>query len=275
MLQSYRGFVRDKDSLCKKVVQELAVVLQEMADVFSHGFSGIGVQKQEKLKEWFCLVRTTLLEKAQTDDDLVALARQVKRSIAKVAETHDMASEGVLGGYIQRLFHLLDVLAAHAALDTATIVSVEEAADASYAWNILDEWLPQVEHLVLQSTHSLRAVFHKFSLSVILSSRRSAREGTRRDLLARAASSHLETRLRSVLQAVPRHLFAILRDELQPSLAVAWPAAVDKTELRSSTYPDAAFKLAEVTYRLSNMSVGISRMALRKVISCLVRSRES
>lgn len=100
-------------------------------------------------------------------------------------------------------------------------------------------------------------------------------------LISRAYSFYLERRLRAILQSIPQHLFRILHDTVIPVLRKKWPQYLDKKEARyffeeihyfffklqvkELANFEENFKLSEAAFTISNMSVGISRMTLKKL----------
>uniref|UniRef100_A0A1I7XP21 WASH complex subunit strumpellin n=1 Tax=Heterorhabditis bacteriophora TaxID=37862 RepID=A0A1I7XP21_HETBA len=187
-------------------------------------------------------------------------------NIPQVCEMLDLGGNLAVATYLQKLEVELDSLTAAFSVKESEERAVEMAADPSYLWTMLDDWTPRIQQRILESSNiqPVRTLFHKLSLS-IFNICNSLHSDERKRLVGRAYSFHLEKKLRIILQSVPHRLFSILHDVVIPSLHREWTASIVKTIVKEMADFDENFRLAEATFIISNMSVGISRMALRRI----------
>ncbi|VDL80943.1 unnamed protein product [Nippostrongylus brasiliensis] len=133
------------------------------------------------------------------------------------------------------------------------------------------EFVSQVKRRIAQrrilessNVNAVRSLFFKLSLSISTLCERFNND-EKKNLIGRAYSYHLERRLRVILQTIPHRLFSVLKTTLCPALQRQWEPAFDKSAAREMADFEDNFRLAEATYTISNLSLGVSRMALKKV----------
>ncbi|VDL64614.1 unnamed protein product [Nippostrongylus brasiliensis] len=115
------------------------------------------------------------------------------------------------------------------------------------------EFVSQVKRRIAQLSLSISTLCERFG------------NDEKKNLIGRAYSYHLERRLRVILQTIPHRLFSVLKTTLCPALQRQWEPAFDKSAAREMADFEDNFRLAEATYTISNLSLGVSRMALKKV----------
>ncbi|KAK6058706.1 hypothetical protein COOONC_03724 [Cooperia oncophora] len=216
---------------------------------------------------------------------------QVKRRIIQVDQMYDLSGNLAVAQHLQKLETQLDCLSALYSVREEDERQTQRYADPSYLWPILgktvvvmpvvccgqvrrakimlmfqDDWTPRIQRRILESSNvnAVRALFFKLSISIsTLCERLGNKE--RKNLIGRAYSYHLERQLRAILQTIPNKLFSVLKNTLCPALQRQWEPVLDKSAAREMADFDDNFRLAESTYTISNLSLGVSRMALKKV----------
>uniref|UniRef100_W6N9H6 Strumpellin domain containing protein n=1 Tax=Haemonchus contortus TaxID=6289 RepID=W6N9H6_HAECO len=262
---AYKECLRNKKENIKKFTGAACAVITEMAQLFSQDFGSLNKDRQTKLHDWFLLMKKTLEELDLENRRNGEFVIQVKRRIAQVGEMHDLSRNLALAQHLQRLETQLDCLSALYNVREEDERQAQRYADPSYLWPILDDWTPRIQRRILESSNVnvVRALFFKLSISISTLCDRFSDE--RKNLIGRAYSYHLERRLRTILQTIPNKLFLVLKTTLCPALQRQWDPILDKSAAREMADFDDNFHLAESTYTISNLSLGVSRMALKKV----------
>ncbi|VDO48208.1 unnamed protein product [Haemonchus placei] len=262
---AYKECLRNKKENIQKFTGAACAVITEMAQLFSQDFGSLNKDRQTKLHDWFLLMKKTLEELDLENRRNGEFVIQVKRRIAQVGEMHDLSRNLALAQHLQRLETQLDCLSALYNVREEDERQAQRYADPSYLWPILDDWTPRIQRRILESSNVnvVRALFFKLSISISTLCDRFSDE--RKNLIGRAYSYHLERRLRTILQTIPNKLFMVLKTTLCPALQRQWDPVLDKSAAREMADFDDNFHLAESTYTISNLSLGVSRMALKKV----------
>ncbi|VDO60737.1 unnamed protein product [Heligmosomoides polygyrus] len=263
---AYKECLRNKKESISKLTSATCVTISEMAQFFSQDFGSINKEKKTKLHDWFLLLKKNLEELDADDKQNADVVMQVKRRIVQVGEMLDLNGTLALAQHLQKLETQLNCLSALYSVREEDERQAQRSADPSYLWPILDEWTPRIQRRILESSNvnAVRALFFKLSLSIsTLCDRFGSSE--KKKLIGRAYSYHLERRLCTILQTIPHKLFSVLKDTLCPALQRQWEPSLDKNAARDMADFDENFRLAEATYTISNLSLGVSRMALKKV----------
>ncbi|PAV78946.1 hypothetical protein WR25_06791 [Diploscapter pachys] len=257
-IKAYRDALQNREETIKKFVDETAQIFGEIAAIFNQEIASLKVSKRTKLHDWFTLLKKTIEEMEKDSDKNVELIQQIKRRIAQVGEMLDLRNNYAIAQYLEKVNSLLDSLASVSMLSESAICAVEESSNAVYMWGLLDSWTPRIQNRLLKSSTSqpVRTLFYKLSLAITILER-GLQDGETVRLISRAYSFYLERRLRAILQSIPQHLFRILHDTVK--------------ELANF---EENFKLSEAAFTISNMSVGISRMTLKKLGTIEVNPRE-
>ncbi|KAK6731843.1 hypothetical protein RB195_007976 [Necator americanus] len=263
---AYRNSLRNKEENIKKVTSSTCSIISEMAQLFSQDFGSLNKENKTKLHDWFMLMKKTLEDLDLNSKRNAELVCQVKRRIAQVGEMLDLGGNLSVAQHLQKLQPQLDILSALYNVREEEERRVRRCADPSYLWPILDDWIPRIQNRILESSdvHAVRALFFKLSLSITTLCEQFQGE-ERKTLIGRAYSFHLERRLRSILQTIPHRLFSILKTTISPSLQRHWEPTLDKSVAREMADFEENFSLADATHTISNLSLGVSRMTLKKV----------
>ncbi|CAD6196484.1 unnamed protein product [Caenorhabditis auriculariae] len=278
-LKTYKTHLQNREEATKKAISGTSLFLTELADIFAQGFASLKVEKKERLNEWF-LVLKKAVEDLDVDNPTasVEVVQQIKQRINQVGEMLDLNGNFAVSQYLEKIKGELDGLSSILQLSEDVVRNVEDSADSDYLWSMIDDWTPRVQKRLLSAsnTQPVRAFFHKLSLSLAVLDRRLPQgphsEAVKR--ISRAFSFYLDRRLRNILQSVPHHLFSIMHEIVEPSLKHQWEPFLDKSEAKKLADFEENFRLADATYTISNMSVGISRMALKKVGTVDVNPKE-
>ncbi|EYB91544.1 hypothetical protein Y032_0204g1866 [Ancylostoma ceylanicum] len=265
-LTAYRDALRNKEENIKKVTSSTCAIISEMAQLFTQDFGSLNKEKKTKLHNWFLLMKKTLEELELNYKRNAEFVSQVKRRITQVGEMLDLGGNLSVAQFLHKLESQLDYLSALYNVREEEERRIQRSAEPAYMWPILDDWTPRIQRRILESSnvHAIRALFFKLSLSInVLCEQFQSEE--RKTLIGRAYSFHLERRLRAILQTIPNRLFSVLKTTLSPSLQRQWEPTLDKSAAREMADFDENFCLAEATYTISNLSLGVSRMALKKV----------
>ncbi|CAJ0956773.1 unnamed protein product, partial [Mesorhabditis belari] len=274
--KTYNEYLGEKEASISRLTEATCEMITEIAAVFNQGFVSLKVEKKTKLHDWLLMMRKTLKESTpKTPKEGADLAMSVKRRIVQVGEMLDLGGNLAMAQYLEKIGQQLDALAAAHSVSADDLRRAEISACSAYAWTIVDSWAPQVEKLLIESSNSapVRALFYKLSLAV-QNLFAELHTPDRKRLITAAYSYQLEKRLRRIVQSVPRHLFVLLKGKVAPLLETNWPPQILKEQAKEMADFESNFKLAEATSTISNMSVGISRMALTKVGTLEVRPRE-
>ncbi|WKX92112.1 hypothetical protein Q1695_010275 [Nippostrongylus brasiliensis] len=263
---AYRECLRNKNENIQKFTATTCSIISDMAQLFSQDFGSLNQEKKTKLRDWFLLMKKTLEELELNDNKNGEFVSQVKRRIAQVGDMLDLSGNLAVAQHLQKLELQLDCLSALYNVREEEERQARRHADPSYLWPILDDWTPRIQRRILESSNvnAVRSLFFKLSLSISTLCERFGND-EKKNLIGRAYSYHLERRLRVILQTIPHRLFSVLKTTLCPALQRQWEPAFDKSAAREMADFEDNFRLAEATYTISNLSLGVSRMALKKV----------
>ncbi|KAJ1374630.1 hypothetical protein KIN20_037361 [Parelaphostrongylus tenuis] len=272
---AYSDCLRNKEESIKKLTSSTCSLINELVQFLSGDFGSLNKDKKTKLHDWFLLMKKTLEDLDPNSKQNGGFVIQIKKRIIQVGEMLDLSGRVALAQHLRLLESHLDSLSCLYGVREEEERRLRRSADPSYLWPILDDWTPRIQRRILESSnaHALRPLFFKLSLSVSVLCEQFENDERKR-LIGRAYSFHLERRLRVILQSIPNKLFSILRNTLSPLLQTHWEPNMDKAVVRARADFEENFHFAEVTFTISNLSLGISRMALRKVGVVSVNPKE-
>ncbi|KJH41392.1 hypothetical protein DICVIV_12637 [Dictyocaulus viviparus] len=263
---AYEECLRDKEEKIKELTLSISSVIYEIMQLLTLDFGSIKMDKKTKLHDWFSRIKQTLESLDHSNKQNGEFVIQIKRKIIQVGEMMDL-SRLALAQHLQKLHSNLDTLAALYNLSEEEKRRMQRSAEPSYLWPVLDDWTPRIQCQVLDSSdaQTVRTLFFKLSLSINVLCEQ---------LIGQAYSFHLERHLRVILQSIPHKLFSLLKNTLSPLLQQPWEHDVDKRYMKMMADFDDNFRLAETTCTISNLSLGVSRMALKRVGFLSVNPKE-
>ncbi|CAI4230006.1 unnamed protein product [Auanema sp. JU1783] len=262
----YSQYIRQKQQNLGTIREELCRIINEIAELFNSGIQVIKVEKREKLHHWLLLIKDTLSNLNLDDSENSLLVQQIRRRFIQVGEMLDLGENLAMAHFIEKVKKNLEALSVGLATTEDGEKRLSKAADAPYIWSLIDKWLSKIQDKILKSTRSelVQVLFLKLALSID-SVTKTLHGEYRKDLIGRAYSCYLERRLRNVLQSIPHHLFEVLHENVVPHVQQEWAPSIEKETVRDLADFNENFSLSEVTYNISNMSIGISKLSIRKL----------
>ncbi|MFH4977813.1 hypothetical protein AB6A40_004522 [Gnathostoma spinigerum] len=255
-----KNTIESKKSKSDILKQDLMDSLSQLATLFENDLPLQKIRKNPKLREWLLLVKDTVADINIENPETSSVLKHLMKRINQVSDMHDLAGNVTLSQYLQTVMRILEELDDLTIVKETLLQHVDAACDFSYAWNIVDQWQPAMEKLVEHDPIPIRSLFLKLSSS-IGSTLVSIETPSLVSTISMCYSRQLESRLRKILQAIPRSVFSMMEKVIN-LLDTPIGSAINKAELRQFADPERRLKLAEITNSISAVSLGVSTMQL-------------
>uniref|UniRef100_A0A915Q3Y6 WASH complex subunit strumpellin n=1 Tax=Setaria digitata TaxID=48799 RepID=A0A915Q3Y6_9BILA len=266
--ETTRSVLDNKEKDVRKLKEELCDHIMQMAQLFANELPLQRIKKNEKLRSWLLLLKKTIEELDISNADASSLISELKNRLNQVSDMHDLCGIVAVSQYLQNTQALLTTLSHYCMLDVSFLKKIESATNFSYGWTIIDQWAENMENLVKVDPLPVRSLFVKIAGSIKLTLER-LNTPERIFSISMCYSRLIEARLRKILQAVPRSLFALL-DKVAGLLNPPQGRSINKTDVRQFADSERRLQLAAITHAISMLSFGISTMQLASLGSLRV-----
>ncbi|CAG9536624.1 unnamed protein product [Cercopithifilaria johnstoni] len=263
-----RSLLDNKDKDVRKLKEEVCDHIIQIAELFANELPLQRIKKNEKLRSWLLLLKKTIDELDILNADASSLISELKNRLDQVSDMHDLGGIVAVSQYLQNTQALLTILSHYCLLDEAFLKKIEAATNFSYGWAITDQWTENMKTLVKVDPLPIRSLFIKVASSINLTLER-LNTPERISSISMCYSCLIEAKLRKILQAVPRLLFALL-DKVADLLNPPQGCSINKTDVRQFADSDRRLQLAAITHAISMLSSGISTMQLASLGSLRV-----
>ncbi|VDN01870.1 unnamed protein product [Thelazia callipaeda] len=260
-----------KDMDVLKMKEELCQNIIQMAELFRSELPLQRIKRNDKLSSWLLLLKKNIEELEVSSPDVLSIISDFKNRLEQVSDMHDLSGIVAVSQYLQSIQALLTKFSHYCMLDEAFLKKVELATNFSYGWAIIDQsliikrmsncrWAENMENMVKIDPLPIRSLFVKLAESIKLTLER-LETPERVSSISMCYSRLIEIKLRKILQAVPRSLFALL-DKVVYLLNPPQKCFINKTDVRQFADSDRRQQLAATTHAISMLSSGISTMQL-------------
>uniref|UniRef100_A0A1I8EHP7 WASH complex subunit strumpellin n=1 Tax=Wuchereria bancrofti TaxID=6293 RepID=A0A1I8EHP7_WUCBA len=263
-----RSLLNNKEKNVRKLKDEVCDHVTQVAELFANELPLQRIKKNEKLRSWLLLLKKTIEELDIFNADASSLISELKNRLDQVSDMHDLSGIVAVSQYLQSAQNLLTTLSHYCMLDEAFLKKIESATNFSYGWAIIDQWTENMKSLVIVNPLPVRSLFVKMASSINLTLER-LNTPERISSISMCYSRLIEARLRKILQAIPRSLFALL-DKVAGLLSPPQGRSINKTDVRQFADSERRLQLAAITHAVSLLSSGISTMQLTSLGSLRV-----
>uniref|UniRef100_A0A0R3RQD4 WASH complex subunit strumpellin n=1 Tax=Elaeophora elaphi TaxID=1147741 RepID=A0A0R3RQD4_9BILA len=263
-----RSLLDNKDRNVRELKEEVCDHVVQVADLFANELPLQRIKKNEKLRSWLLLLKKTIEGLDVLNADASSLISELKNRLDQVSDMHDLSGIVAVSQYLHNTQALLATLSHYCMFDGAFLKKIEATTNFSYGWAITDQWTENMKTLVKVDPLPVRSLFVKMAGSIKLTLGR-LHTPERISSISLCYSRLIEAKLRKILQAVPRSLFALL-DKVAALLNPPQGRSINKTDVRQFADSDRRLQLAAITHAISMLSIGISTMQLTSLGSLRV-----
>eukprot|EP01133_Synstelium_polycarpum_P011225 gene11225-13087_t len=241
--------------------------MNELAEYFSGEKVLTRVKKNENLQKWF--TQTSVKINALDYVDNTSTGRriqQIGQALEEVEQFQDIDSSIQVKQFLVETRAFLTKMIKIVNIKEEVLVRLETCADISYAWDIINTYVPQMQRGIKADPKcvlKLRATFLKLASILGLPLIRISACASP-DLLSVSEyySSELVGYVRRVLEIVPKSMFVILKQiiDMQTNALRELPTKVEKERLREFAQLEQRYDLARATNAVSVFTEGILAM---------------
>ncbi|KAI6182901.1 WASH complex subunit strumpellin [Aphelenchoides bicaudatus] len=213
----------------------------------------------ERLKEWVITLKDTVSNMQLDSNDAPQILEHLRSKIDEVIELQP-DDQLVFKQYFNMINTDLEKLQALCLINEEFLRRILEQTDSTYLWSTLNSWTQRIENLLKEDALALKFLLNKVAYSIGNLLANVANED-KKQTLSKFYHQKLELSLRQVIQAIPRSIFAEL-DKLQPLFSVDTACQIEKTNIKSLAQLERRRRLAEKTYEITKLSLGISNMQM-------------
>ncbi|CAG0914246.1 unnamed protein product [Notodromas monacha] len=269
---TYKSLLSEKEDKWKSTRQECVERMTELADVLSGTKPLTKVEKNESLERWCRDIASRLaqLEYASAGPATAAATGrkliQIVEALREVGELPQADQSAQVKQWIEETAATLKYMLRLLTLKEEFLVTLQVVGDLSYAWELYDGLVPEIQKLIAENpaiVAKLRATFLKLSSAMDMPLLR-INQARSPDLISvsRYYSGEVANRVRTTLQIVPECMFRLLgqvMDVLTNKMPDV-PTRLDKDRLRDFARPEDRFLVARLTDSISLFSQGILLM---------------
>ncbi|KAE9554597.1 hypothetical protein FO519_002157 [Halicephalobus sp. NKZ332] len=261
--QSCVFLVKNKSEESKKLKSKIEALFEQVIHLLSNNLFE-SHSWNEKLKNWMITIKDCISGLDGEDPETPQVLEHLAEKILEVAEMHD-SDQKVLKQYLTLVLSDMEKLRNICLMDSDFVLRLDERRDSGFAWDLLQSWKPALENLLKKDAIALKFVFLKLSSSIenILKSINTIYK-EKSEVLSEYYHRKLELHLRKIIQTIPRSIFAQM-NSLHPLFSTNKIVHVEKQNLKQFADLERRRKLAQKTYEITKLSLGISSMCLSKL----------
>lgn len=260
----FQELVKSKNSVWTKDKGECVYYMNEIAEYFA-GNRNMGKQYiDENYSNWFKQIGERI-ENLNYKHSTVA-GRTIKSIIQALddIEIYEPVETNVqIKHFIQETKKCLLHMVRSVNVKKSYLVNISHISDFSYAWNVIDDYLDQIQSRIKEKPRTvllIKTLFMKLASIMNLPLGRMM-EANSEDIenIATYYSNQLVKFVKNVLQVIPTSIFANLEEisEILTSKIKEFPVKLSKEELKEYTEFENRYKLAKLTHKISVYTEGI------------------
>jgi WASH complex subunit strumpellin len=253
--------------------------IQKRLDELSQYFSGTAMLtekvKDEQLMQWFANMANKIRELDYEDSTLSGRKiQQMSSALEGVEQFHQIESSLQVKQYLAISRELLHKMIRIINIREEVLVTLGQVGDMSYAWEVAATYVALMQSHVQREPKlviKLRATFLKLASILELPLVRITQANSP-DLVSVSEyySTELVAFVKSVLAIIPQSMFIILQQiiDVQQGLKPL-PTKLNRVNLKDFAQLDQRYALAQLTYEVSNYTVGI--MSMEKTLMGIIQ----
>lgn len=246
---------------------EALEAVNNLAELFSGDKSFAKVQGNDQLKQWF----TNIANQIKSVGDSISTKSMKKitqliQALDEVEEFHSIKSTSTVLQFLSETKDALKNALRAASLKDDSLVTLEIAADVSYAWCIIDTYTQFMQESIKDNpavTSRLRALFLKLASAMEIPLLR-INQAHSDDLVSVSQyySNELIKYIQKVLQIIPEMVFSLVEKiiDLQTWTIKEIPTRLDKERLKEFAQLEHRMEVARLTHSASTFTTGILDM---------------
>jgi hypothetical protein len=243
--------------------------MRELAEYFSGTRALSKVKADSNLQQWFSRMADHIEELDYEHSTQSKTGRKIQKlleALREVEQFEKIDTSLQVKEFLTKAREFLTSMVKAVGVKPSVLTMVESIADLTYAWEILDDYVPVLHRRVDKDPRSvvlLRAMFLKLASIIDVPLGRILQANSADlDSVCHYYSGELVAFVRNVLSVVPRNVFQILSQiiTLQTTSLGRLPAKLEVHRLIEVAQLDARYKLAKYTHRISVFTEGILAM---------------
>ncbi|XP_073956926.1 WASH complex subunit 5-like isoform X2 [Choristoneura fumiferana] len=246
---------------------EALEALNNLAELFSGDKSFTKVKENDQLKQWFTNIANQIKSVGESiTTKSMKKITQLIQALDEVEEFHGIKSASTVLQFLSESKDALKNALRAASLKEDSLVTLEIAADVSYAWCIIDSYTQIMQESIKDDpavTSRLRALFLKLASAMEIPLLR-INQAHSDDLISVSQyySSELIKYIQKVLQIIPEMVFSIVEKiiDLQTWTIKEIPTRLDKERLKEFAQLEHRMEVAKLTHSASTFTTGILDM---------------
>ena len=265
--------------------EQVAGRMDELAQYFTGAMALTRVQKDDNLQAWFTKLAADVrgLEFGQSQLAGNVAGRKIQNIITALEDVERFEEIDTSLQIKQFLYETRDLLTQMVRIVNVTptvVATLDTVSDFSYAWELIDNYVPQFHERVRQDPKAvilLRAVFLKLvSILDVPLTRIAESSSPDYESVADYYSGELVDFVRKVLDVIPRSIFKNLSEiiDILTNRLQALPLKLETVRLKVASQLDQRFALARRTNQISVFSEGVLAMEETKLGMIEVDSRQ-
>uniref|UniRef100_A0AC34R4K9 Uncharacterized protein n=1 Tax=Panagrolaimus sp. JU765 TaxID=591449 RepID=A0AC34R4K9_9BILA len=261
--QSCVYLVKNKVAECDRLKSRINVLFDQVIQVLSNNLFESQTWN-ERLKNWMTTIKDCISGLNGEDVETPQVLQHLAEKIAEVAEMHD-SEQKILKQYLSLVLNDLQKFRNVCLMDSEFISRLDEQRDACFVWDLFQSWIPALENLLKTDAVAVKFIFLKLSFSIeniLKTILKPFPEQSK--VLSKFYHRKLELQLRKIIQTIPRSIF-IQMDGLQPLFSTNKVVQIEKLNLKQFADLGRRRLLAQKTYEIAKLSLGISSMCLSKL----------
>uniref|UniRef100_A0A7E5A2D2 DUF2428 domain-containing protein n=1 Tax=Panagrellus redivivus TaxID=6233 RepID=A0A7E5A2D2_PANRE len=261
--QSCAFLVAHKEEECARLKQRIGVLFDQIVQLLGNDLFE-SQSWNERLSAWMIKIRDYIASIDVLATESPQILEHLIGKVEEVADQHD-AENKILCEYLGLVLSDLKKLWNITLIDAEFLSKFDETRDACFVWDLLPSWSTLLERLLQKDATGVKFVFLKLSNSIVNALADIAKPfSDSANVLSEFYHRKLEFHLRQIIQTIPRSIFTQM-DVLHPLFSTSKAVHVDKIHLKQFAALDRRRQLAQKTYEITKLSLGISSMGLNRL----------
>jgi len=267
--QIAQTLLNNKEERWEDCQTQAADRMKELAEYFSGQKQLTRVKKDTELEKWFNKLAKSILALKYSSSNHSKTGRKIQlmlEALVSVEQFEEIDTSLQIKEFLQHSRDFLMNMVRMGQITETTMSTLDQVTDFSYAWEVIDSYVPFLHALVEKNPNSVvlfRATFKKLTsiLDVPLTRILQAKSA---DLASVSMyySNELVAFVRRVLEVIPKNVFRILSDliKLQSTEMTPLPTKMEVVKINLYAQLDQRYELSRCTHQISVFTEGILGM---------------